>query len=299
MSRTKFPTVGRFMALAAMAALPLCAFQLPPQPPEPPEPPEAPTPPSVFSLHAPGLGNQSFLGVGVAEITANRMRELNLKEEYGVEITRVEDESPASKAGLKVGDVVVGYNGQRVEGIEQFMRLVRETPVGREVKLLISRNGVIQTIPVKIGTRRDAILLRHDGDWSDMPPSLVLPDMPRVFTTWNNAMLGIEAEALNPQLGEFFGVKEGVLIRSVAKGSAAEKAGLKAGDVIVKVDQTKVVSPSAVSAAIRTARAKKTFPVDIVRDHRSMTVPVTVSGDQADQNWFSWPRSSSGRTVKM
>src|SRR4051794_740069 len=71
----------------------------------------------------------SFLGVGVAELTPERTKTLNLRDEYGVEITRVEDDSPASKAGLKTGDVVLEYNGQRVEGLEQFMRLVRETPV--------------------------------------------------------------------------------------------------------------------------------------------------------------------------
>ena len=70
-----------------------------------------------------------------------------------------------------------------------------------------------------------------------------MPEMPRIYTTVSGAMLGIEAEALKPQLAGFFGVKEGVLVRSVVKDSAAEKAGLRAGDVIVKVDQTAVSNP--------------------------------------------------------
>jgi len=73
---------------------------------------------------------RSFLGVGVTEVNTGRAKALNLKEERGVEISRVQDNSPAEKAGLKVGDVVLEYNGQRVEGIEQFVRLVRETPAG-------------------------------------------------------------------------------------------------------------------------------------------------------------------------
>ena len=79
--------------------------------------------------------------MNLAEIDADRARELKLKEPSGVEITRVEDGSPADKAGLKPDDVVLEYNGQRVEGMEQFGRLVRETPAGRDVKMLISRNG--------------------------------------------------------------------------------------------------------------------------------------------------------------
>src|ERR1700681_1755764 len=96
--------------------------------------------PQIFEFHNGGfVSGATYLGVNLAEIASDRARELKLKEAYGVEITRVEDGSPAEKAGLKSGDVVLEYNGQRVEGMEQFGRLVRETPPAREVKLLISR----------------------------------------------------------------------------------------------------------------------------------------------------------------
>src|SRR5580765_7092545 len=86
-----------------------------------------------------GLG--SFLGVGIQETAA------------GVEVTRIAPDSPAEKAGIKTGDVVAQYNGQRVEGMDEFSRMVRETPAGREVKLGIIRNGVPQTITAKIVAR--------------------------------------------------------------------------------------------------------------------------------------------------
>src|SRR5579864_4276068 len=87
----------------------------------------------VYEYH-PAMGGGSYLGVNLAEIDSARAKELKLKEPSGVEITRVEEASPAEKAGLKPNDVVLEYNGQRVEGMEQFGRLVRETPGGREVK---------------------------------------------------------------------------------------------------------------------------------------------------------------------
>ncbi len=118
----------------------------------------------------------------MAEINSNRARELKLKEEHGVEITRVEDDSAAAKAGLKVGDVVLDYNGQRVEGMAQFIRLVRETPAGRDVKLLISRNGSTQTVAVVMGTQKNKLLLGRNGDWPDMPQvpniRMQMPDFP-------------------------------------------------------------------------------------------------------------------------
>src|SRR5215204_4950507 len=102
---------------------------------QPPQPPAPPGPERVIITK--GSGSGSFLGIAVLEIDSERAKALNLREERGVEVTRVEDESPAAKGGIKTGDVVLEYNGDRVEGVEQFMRMVRETPPGREVKLSI------------------------------------------------------------------------------------------------------------------------------------------------------------------
>ena len=99
-------------------------------------------------------GGGSYLGVGVAEVTPERAKALKLKEERGAEITSVEADSPAAKAGLKAHDVVLEYNGQRVEGIEQFTRMVRETPAERQVRLTISRDGATQALTATIGQRK-------------------------------------------------------------------------------------------------------------------------------------------------
>lgn len=227
----------------------------------------------------------SYLGVGVQEIDSTRAKELKLKEEYGVEITRVTPDSPAAKAGLKEGDALLHYNGQRIEGIEQFQRFVRETPVGREVKLDVWRGGAQQTIAAKIGERSGAKILTDT--WINMPkveiPQIHIPDIPRSSMFWSSGRLGVETESLTGQLADFFGVKEGVLVRSVHKGSAAEKAGLKAGDVITKVDGDAVSSPGAVSSIVRTMRSGKAFPVVVVRDKREHTLTVTIDDDREPQ----------------
>jgi serine protease Do len=237
-------------------------------------------------------GSGSYLGVGVAEINAERARALNLKEEHGVEITKVDDESAAAKAGLKEHDVVLSYNGQRVEGTEQFIRYVRETPPGREVKLLISRNGATQTVAATISQRKNRVWSRG-GDFHFEMPEIRVPDVPNVFTSWRSGMLGIEAESLSPQLAEFFGVKDGVLIRSVMKNSPAEKAGLKAGDVLIKVDDKAVSSPQEVTRAVRGRDGKKTLPLTLYRDRREMTLSVTLEDDETG------PKPGRGRAVRL
>jgi S1-C subfamily serine protease len=92
----------------------------------------------------------------------------------------------------------------------------------------------------------------------------------------HTGMLGIEYETLGPQLAAFFGVKEGVLVRAVTKDSASEKAGMRAGDVIVKVDGEAVTGIHEIAGLVRAARGKRTFPVVIVRDKKELTLNVTL-----------------------
>jgi len=240
--------------------------------------------PAAQTVIVSGAASGSYLGIGVAEIDAERARKLKLKEERGVEVTRVEEDSPASKAGLKTGDVILEYNGQRVEGTQQFVRMVRETPAGRQVRLLISRDGATQTITAAIG-KREARGMAWGAtqaleELNALGRDFRTPDIPQVFVGVRSRGLGIEAEGLTSQLAEYFGVKEGVLVRSVLRDTPAEKAGLKAGDVITKVDGASVAKPQDVTRALRASREKKTFPLTVVRNHKEMTISVTLAEQQ-------------------
>lgn len=283
MSRSILIEAAALAAISASVALaqfpvpavpPVLAFA--PEPPEPPDPPKAPRPADLL------IGTRSFLGVHVSEIDASRAKELKLKEERGVEITGIEEESPAAKAGLRQGDVVLEFNGHPVEGTQQFVRLVQETPAGRQVKLSIHRNGSPFTLTATVATRKGRTIVARTGrDMVEMPRiemprmNVWVPDIPRPNMSWGNSMLGVEAETVDGQLAEFFGVKEGALVRSVTKGSAAEKAGLKAGDVVTKLDQSRVASARELLNQVRTTRGKKTYPMTVVREKKELTVTVT------------------------
>jgi serine protease Do len=217
----------------------------------------------------------SFLGVGVAEVDSERAKALKLPEERGVEVKSVTADSPAAKAGIKENDVVLEYHGQTVLGCEQFQRLVRETPVGREVKLVVWRGGAQTTITATVGKRTGA-MISGDGHFNIQIPRIPQIDLPHIEMSWRNPTLGIEAQSLNAQLAEYFGVKEGVLVASVVKNSAAEKAGIKAGDVITKVDDKTVTNARRITEILRSIRDKKSYAVVLVRDKKEMNVTVTV-----------------------
>jgi len=253
-------TLPAFLALVVLSAgIPLTA-----QPAAPaPQAPAPPAPPARV------ISRGGFLGVGIQEITPERAKTLKLHDSSGVEITRVRPDSPAEKGGLKSGDVILQYNGTKVEEIEQISRLVRDTPAGKDVKIDIVRNGTPLSLTVRIGSNPGLQLFSRDG----INPNA--PDAPRVFQGWRSPMLGVEVEALEGQLAQYFGVKQGVLVRSVIQQSPAEKAAIKAGDVILGVDDTPVTTPAEVSAKLRTLGGK-TFNVSIMREHKEVPASVTL-----------------------
>jgi serine protease Do len=275
----------RILELAGIMALG-CASFVGAQPP----PPAATAPPAPRAKVAVTPASGSYVGVMVQEIDSDRAKTLKLREEAGVEITRVEVDSPADKAGLKSSDAILQYNGQRVEGMEQFSRLVRETPPGREIKLDIFRNGAQQTVTVKVAARHSGAAVFNSNAFSVSPGGsfeFQMPDMPHSFMSWQSSMFGIEGESLEGQLAQYFGVKEGVLVRSVINGSAAEKGGLKAGDVIVRVDDSKVTTPTDVTSRLRALRGKAVSIV-VMRDHKEVPLSVTIE-DEKRGGFFRLP----------
>jgi serine protease Do len=251
------------------------------------------TRPRAYTVQTSGT---SYLGIGVRDISSDRAKTLNLKEVRGAEITSVDENSPSEKAGLKAGDVVLEFNGAPVEGVEQFIRLVHETPPGRSAKLVVWRNGATQDITVTVGERQGN-LVNPGGpmqlpDLSQLPnlppnfPNIPPIDIPRFQFSGQSAMLGIEGESLGQerQLADFFGVKDGVLVRQVIRNSPAEKAGLKAGDVITKVNSATVDSTRDITAQLRATRSSRTVALTVVREKREMPLTVNFEGSGSNAN---------------
>jgi len=277
--------------LASVPAWAGSAQEKVPPPPPPavrayPAPQPRPLPPgdAMFSV----MGGRSYLGVDTEDVTAERLPALKLKEERGVEITMVDKDAPAGKAGLREHDVILEFNGTRVESQEQLRRLIRETPPGRTVNLAISRDGQPLNVAVQLADRRKVMRFvmpdrRQFSFHFPEPPAFDIYTPPGM----SSSRLGVQVEGLTRQLGDFFGVKDGqgVLVRSVEKGSPAEAAGLRAGDVIVRVDNDPVNDRGDLRRALRARRGK--IALGIVREKREQTLTVTLteSPERGDGGW--------------
>lgn len=232
------------------------------------------------TLAMPSMGSGSFLGVGVADVTAEMAERLKMQEPRGVVVTSVSEGSPAEKAGVKVKDVLLSYNGNVLEGGQQLKRMVGETPAGRTVRLQVLREGKTLDLTAVTATRRVFSSLELEKSLEKAREAagrvwMVMPDIPRMLTVYRSSSLGIDSESLSPQLAAYFGVKEGALVREVEENSAAAKAGVKAGDVIVGLADQPVAKPSDLSRILKEQKTVSSpLKLSLVRNQKELTLPV-------------------------
>jgi serine protease Do len=235
----------------------------------------------------------SWLGVELHEVTSENAKELKLSAERGVVVGRIVPDSPAAKAGLKEKDVITELNGQRVEGAAQFRRMIHEIPAGRSVQLTIWRDGRAQTLSVTLGKSEEGhhsfkMVAPEQGNFMfHMPEVPAIPPM-----EWNSEMLfggqprlGIDAEDLNGQLGTFFGAPdgEGILVRDVNPGSPAEKAGVKAGDVITSFNGERIRTLGDLREKLSAKREDKdkTVKLGVLRNKSEVSLTVELPAPAA------------------
>ena len=254
-------------------------------------------------------GEGGYLGVYLEEVTPERTKELGLTEERGAIVMKVVADSPAAKSGLKENDVIVAFNGRRVDSVRELQRLLNETPAERSVQIEVLRGGARQTLAATLSKRSfhgfggalgqgfdDKVFKQREGwddslkrsedmlNWYKERADVFPRDFgdftfvnPGEFALLGGKRLGISAESLTDQLAEFFGVKDnkGALVASVQENSPAAKAGLKAGDVIIAVDNERVEN---VRGLIKALSEKKegTIALKVVRNRSEQIVTVTL-----------------------
>ena len=227
----------------------------------------------------------------------------------GAKVRSVATDSPAEKAGLKVGDVVVRFDGEAVRSAGQLARLVRETPAGRSVPIEVTRGGARQTLTATIaeGNRGFGVLGGDGGDLAlDMPEfDVPVPEPPAPPAAphmqvvphawaWRNGdfgdrnfrfllggprKLGIEYMDIGEQLAGYFKLagKRGVLVSSVDADGPAAKAGMKAGDVVLKLDGEAIEDGDDLREAVSEAEGGKEVTVTVQRDGRPLDLKVTLA----------------------
>lgn len=248
----------------------------------------------------------SRIGASVRDVDEDDVKERRLASESGALLSDVDDDTPASRAGLKAGDVVIEYDGERVRSARQLTRLVQETPAGRKVAVVVSREGNRMSFTVEpeagrmpsvysFTTPRAPVAPRaprppavdhfYMPDVPDPPDAPLPPDAP-VFEmfrdgfaySYGGGRLGVSIQTLTDQLATNLGAPRGVLVTSVSDESAASKAGLRAGDVITKVDGRDIDDTGDVMRAL--GQAKGEIAIEIVRDKKAQTLKATLDDQQ-------------------
>jgi len=194
----------------------------------------------------------------------------------GVVIEEVQPDSPADKAGLKRSDVIVEFDGEHVRSARQFGRLVQETPAGRTVKATVTRDGQKKDVQITPSEGRGPMTMLLDGDrlW-DRLDGFNLPNFNFDFPGMTSSrQLGVTVDELTHQLADYFGAKDGVLVTSVTDGSAAARAGLKAGDVITSINGARVTSREDLVRGLR--ESSEDVSLGIVRDKKESTVKAKI-----------------------
>ena len=260
-------------------------------PGEPPAPAvrAAPAPPALMSLRMTNSG--SYLGVYIREVTDEDVDRLDLREERGALVTDVPEEGPAAEAGLQADDVILSWNGARVESAAQLRRLVGETPAGRSVDLGYVRDGGQRTAAVELADRTSSMTRwsprgELDADArSRLEESLgdarfrlrELRDGHGNFQLFmQGGRLGVGIQSLGDQLAEYFGADDGgVLVTSVREDSPAAEAGLRAGDVILRVGDERVEDPRDLVREIGRSDAGE-VELRILRDRQERTIRTTL-----------------------
>lgn len=230
---------------------------------------------------------EGWLGVYVQDISHALKEAMNLKSEQGVLVGDVVEDSPADEAGIKREDVILVFNQEKVDDSEHLIRLVRKTSPGDKVELMIVRDGKEKPLAITIGeapeNKRREIEIEKFNPLKVKPPK-IKPQIYK-FSAFSGVRIGIRAEDLTEQLGDYFGVKdgEGALITEVDEEGTANKAGLKAGDVIVEVDEEKIEDTEDLIDAISGKEEGDKVEIKVLRDRnpQSFTVEVEEGKEQS------------------
>jgi len=185
--------------------------------------------------------DRPFLGVNMQELDDELRKGLDVDVEHGVLISEVIEGGPAQEAGIEDGDVIVEFNGKRVDSPSGLRELVGGLKVGDKVKVKVISENKPKTLTVTLGEYPE------EESWSFFAPDQLrwLDDGTQAFVeAVGKGRLGVHVTDLNEDLAPYFGVKEGegVLVLDVTQGSVGEKMGIKAGDVITKVSGEKIES---------------------------------------------------------
>jgi len=205
-----------------------------------------------------GKVTRGWLGVMIQQVTPELAENFGLDRPIGALVGQVMPDSPAEKAGLKAGDVILEYNGKEVSQMSMLPAMVASTGVGEKASLVLIRDGKKQTLTVEIGKLEDEETVIADTE------------------TGTSKKLGMSVQELTPKLAESLGIEEteGLIVSDINPGSAAEEAGIIRGDIILEINREKVESIVQYKKALQAAQEKKSVLLLIKRNKNTRFVVI-------------------------
>lgn len=257
--------------------------------------------PQTFSFFYGG----SWIGIRMRDLNEKELTALSNEQDLGVYVESVENESPAAQAGIKAGDILLRWAGIPVLGSRHMSELVRFTPAGRTIHVEVYRDNARQTLRITVADRKgdedtliENLKLKEwtaEGDYHTVMPEL--EDAPGAYRFlfspgFSGRRMGVHTSELTKQLGQYFGIPDGkgVLITSVVEDSAAAKAGLQAGDVLVSLDGETVTDTAAIGRVLRKSE-NESVPVVFYRKGKKMEATLVFEKEPAKE------RKSRGITL--
>lgn len=243
----------------------------------------------VFGAKAPKSSDaRGWLGIYIQNIDEDLKESENLPSTEGVYVVGVQDDSPADKAGIQKGDVILQFDGQNAKSVRSLTGDIEDSKPGDTKTVIVQRDGDKKTMKVVVGKGSS----EREFSWFDggtptpapTPPDMDVnpPDLPHAFAfslgQLSNSRIGVSLYELSDQLAEYFGAKNGgALINEVVKDGPADKAGLKAGDVIVQVDHKPVEDVADIRKRIQKKDGGDIATITVLRrGSEERTVDVTV-----------------------
>ncbi|MGE4499132.1 MAG: DegQ family serine endoprotease [Hydrogenovibrio sp.] len=210
-----------------------------------------------------GHVERGFLGVGVQEVSGDLARSFDMERPTGALVTSTEKDSAAAKAGIEPGDIIVEFAGKTIQKSADLPPVVGNSPVGKPVKVKILRNGDYKTVTVRLKAL-DGAKVASAGD-SGKQPGL------------ENTALGVKVEIIDQETLDELNIPFGVGVSQVQNGSAAQKAGILPGDILVTVNFKPIKSAADLNKIVRSAPKGRSIPVRIIRGNRSIFLPLMLS----------------------
>ncbi len=241
------------------------------------------------------MPSQGYLGIMIRDVSENDVATLHLRSTHGAAVTMVDHDGPACKAGLRERDVILSLNGTPIDGEDQLRRMLHDLQPGRTVSLVVVRSGTEQTVNTTMANREELEKRAWEQHWVVPEPvddaavpvaSEPVPSSRRGLGSgfmaggllpMSPTYTGAKVDAMGGQLAEFFGVKDGkgLLVHDVDANSPAAQAGLRAGDVVTRINGGRIVSKSAWAHVLRESKGH-VVSLTVMRDRHEQVLTMMV-----------------------